>query len=375
MRTQVPLSSDARADDETDGRVQEVLHDLATRRLIIANVAWIGRSGSSGWVLVDAGIPGTAGTIARISDERFSSPPMAIVLTHGHFDHVGGLRSLAERWNVPIYAHALELPYLNGTAAYPPPDPTVGGGLMSTLSRVYPREPVDVSPWLQRLPQDGSIPPLPQWRWVHTPGHTPGHISLWRESDRTLIAGDAVITTRQESAYAALTQEPEMHGPPAYYTQDWMAARDSVEHLAALQPETLVTGHGHAMRGEEMRRALQRLARDFDRLAIPESGRYVADPALPEDGTAYRRPRAAKESPTMAGTRDKGDLPVTAEVGSEGGSYADPTVQVATRTGRLPRVDRSEPDDSTPGAVADAVTPTPDGPEDGVRVPREPESD
>ena len=59
MRAQVPLSSDARADDETDGRVHEVLGDLATRRLIIANVAWIGRAASSAWVLVDAGVPGT----------------------------------------------------------------------------------------------------------------------------------------------------------------------------------------------------------------------------------------------------------------------------------------------------------------------------
>jgi glyoxylase-like metal-dependent hydrolase (beta-lactamase superfamily II) len=295
MRTQVPLSSDARADDLTDGRVQEVLDDLATRRLIIANVAWIGRAGSPDWVLVDAGVPGTAGTIARISDERFSSPPVAIVLTHGHFDHVGGLRSLAERWNVPVYVHALEVPYVNGTAAYPPPDPTVGGGLMATLSRFYPRDPVDVRHWVHVLPEDGSIPVLPQWRWVHSPGHTPGHISLWRESDRTLIAGDAVITTRQESAYAALTQAPEMHGPPAYYTQDWVAARESAQKLAALEPETLVTGHGHAMRGEEMRNALHLLARDFDRLAVPVTGRYVADPALAEDGTAYPPPGTAKE--------------------------------------------------------------------------------
>jgi hypothetical protein len=70
----------------------------------------------------------------------------------------------------------------------------------------------------------------------------------------------------------------------------------------------------------------------------------------------------------MVGPRDEDDLPVTEEVGSEGGSYADPTVQVATRTGQLPRVDRSEPDRSAPGAVAGAVAPTPEGPEDGVRA-------
>jgi hypothetical protein len=72
----------------------------------------------------------------------------------------------------------------------------------------------------------------------------------------TLVAGDAFVTTRQESVYAALTQEPEMHGPPVYYTPDWGSARESVRRLASLQPELVVTGHGRAMRGPQMRMAL-----------------------------------------------------------------------------------------------------------------------
>ena len=110
---------------------------------------------------------------------------------------------------------------------------------------------------------------MPGWRAIHTPGHTPGHVALWRESDRTLLAGDAFITTRQESAYAVLTQKPEMHGPPRYYTPDWDAARESVRKLAALEPELVVTGHGPAMQGPEMRDALRQLAADFDRIARP----------------------------------------------------------------------------------------------------------
>src|SRR5688500_9922718 len=70
----------------------------------------------------------------------------------------------------------------------------------------------------------------------------------------------------------------------------------------------------------------------------------------------------------MAEPPDENHLPVTEEVGSEGGSYADPTVQVATRTGQLPRVGRAVPDTSPPGAIAGAVAPTPEGPEDGVRA-------
>lgn len=116
---------------------------------------------------------------------------------------------------------------------------------------------------------------MPGWRWVHTPGHTEGHVSLWREDDRTLIAGDAFITTAQESAYAVAVQEPELHGPPRYFTPDWAAAKASVEALSALEPELVVTGHGKALAGEEMRAALRRLARDFDEVAVPDQGRYA----------------------------------------------------------------------------------------------------
>ena len=140
------------------------------------------------------------------------------------------------------------------------------------------------------LPEDGSVPGLPGWRWIHTPGHTPGHVSFWREADRLLLVGDAFVTTAQESAYAALTQEPELHGPPMYLTLDWTAARESVRALAALKPERVLTGHGRPLRGPDMRRALDSLAQEFDRVAVPERGRYVEAPARAEDGSAYRSP-------------------------------------------------------------------------------------
>lgn len=264
-------------------KINEIAPGLGYLRTAIVNCYFCGeaRAGDRNWVLVDAGMPGFARAIAGAAARRFGrgARPRAIVLTHGHFDHVGALGTLAERWDAPIYAHELELPYLIGEAAYPPPEPRVGGG-MAAMSPLFPRGPYDFRPRMHMLPADGSVPGMRGWRWVHTPGHTPGHVSLFRESDRALVAGDAFVTTRQESLVAALTQRPEIHGPPAYYTPDWGSSWESVELLAALEPEVAATGHGRPLRGPEMRRALRELARNFDRLAIPPRGRYVERPQV-----------------------------------------------------------------------------------------------
>ena len=119
------------------------------------------------------------------------------------------------------------------------------------------------------------------WTFIDTPGHSPGHVSLWREADRLLIAGDAFVTTVQERVTGALTLRPQLvHRPPAYYTPDWDAARASVERLAALEPALAVTGHGHPVAGKEVQDELRRLAQNFDEVARPVQGRYVVHPAV-----------------------------------------------------------------------------------------------
>jgi glyoxylase-like metal-dependent hydrolase (beta-lactamase superfamily II) len=218
--------------------------------------------------------------------------PSAIIMTHGHFDHRGALQQLATEWRVPVYCHHMEMPYLTGKASYPPPDSTVGGGMMASMAFVYPSGPIDVQEHLRELSEDGKIPELPDWQWLHTPGHTPGHISLFREKDGVLVAGDAVVTTKQESVFSVMSQKKVLSGPPKYFTPDWGAAARSVRALADLEPNVIASGHGCSMYGDEARKALHKMSRQFWRMGMPESGRYVKEPALFNDeGPTYVPPR------------------------------------------------------------------------------------
>jgi glyoxylase-like metal-dependent hydrolase (beta-lactamase superfamily II) len=273
------------------------LYSVATgvwgKKDLFVNYYFIKDSTSDAWALVDAGLKWSAPRIKEAARQLFgpNSIPAAIILTHGHFDHVGALAQLLLEWDVPVYAHAMEMPYLNGKSPYPPADPTVGGGMMATMSWMYPKGPIDIREHLRTLPSDNTIPGFSDWKYIHTPGHTPGHISLFRETDKVLIAGDAFVTTKAESALCALSYRKEISGPPKYFTPNWASAKISVLKLAALDPEIVATGHGVPMFGQEMRNALHTLSRRFDSIAVPQTGRYVNEPAVTDEtGVLYVPP-------------------------------------------------------------------------------------
>lgn len=254
-----------------------VAPDVYCHTIQIVNICLIGEPDSDEFVLIDAGMPGSADDIISLTEERYGpeSRPKAIILTHGHFDHVGAIIELIKHWQVPVYAHELEMPFLTGKTRYPEPDSTVEGGMVAKMSPMFPNEPINLGTSVQPLPSDGSCPELPGFRWIHTPGHSPGHVSFFREEDRMLIAGDAFITVRQDSLYKVLTQQEEINGPPRYLTTDWQAAWESVKKLQNLHPASAVTGHGAPISGEPLTSGLKNLVDNFDKLAIPDYGKYI----------------------------------------------------------------------------------------------------
>ncbi len=251
--------------------------DVVRIRHLFVNCYLVGTPES--WILVDAALAGATNAIVSAAEDTFGAgaQPAAIVLTHGHFDHVGALDDLLEQWDAPVWAHPLEAPHLTGEEDYPQPDPTVGKGGMALMSFTYPSKAANFGDRVRPLPLDHGVPNLPGWKWVHTPGHTRGHISLFRDRDRFLIAGDAFVTVEQESLYQVLRQNQEVHGPPAYFTPDWAAAEESVRILEALKPKIAATGHGTPMSGEALSQGLAELVAQFEEVAVPDRGRYVAD--------------------------------------------------------------------------------------------------
>ena len=209
---------------------------------------------ASRWALVDAGWAGDgpviAGAAATVCGR--DGPPAVIVLTHVHPDHAGSARELARTWAAPVYVHPAELAIARGdfeamVASAGPLDRWVILPLMRAAGRrrrdalIARSSLADV---VLGLAPDGAIPGLPDWEWIHSPGHTPGHVALFRSADRVLLSGDALVTVRVNTPSGILFGSPGMSGPPRYTTWSWPRAVESIGAIAALEPRVLGGGHG-----------------------------------------------------------------------------------------------------------------------------------
>ncbi len=267
--------------------IARIAPDVGWLPMSFVNVYFVGRPGAP-WILVDAGFPGRAKHIMDAAEARFGggAKPEAIILTHGHFDHAGSALELAMNWDVPIYAHRLEMPYLTGRSDYPPPDPTVGGAI-AFLSRFMPNRARDLRGYLRELPAV-EVPGASGWQWLATPGHSPGHVSLFRPSDRVLLAGDAFATMNMDSWTGLVSARQELARSSSPFNCDWTATRASVSELARLRPNVIGAGHGIPMSDPDLAVRLEAFA---NRFLAPRRGRYVRHSAITdEDGVVSLPP-------------------------------------------------------------------------------------
>jgi glyoxylase-like metal-dependent hydrolase (beta-lactamase superfamily II) len=274
------------------------VHQLRIKRFV--NVYFVETGTPGEWVLVDTGLPGSDKEIIAAADKLFypGSRPEAILLTHGHLDHMGSAKELAAHWRVPVVVHPLELPYVTAQALYPPRDPTVGGSL-AFMSRFFPTQLPNLENVVEALPLDDEHPPhLVQWRWLHVPGHAPGQIALFRLADRTLLGADAFATTNHESVPAVLLGLPEISVAGAPFNYDWAQCRESVQTLADLEPRAIGCGHGPVITGPAAAAGLRHLADNYE---LPKQGRYLHEPARTDaNGVEHLPPAPEDKLPKQA---------------------------------------------------------------------------
>lgn len=203
------------------------------------------------WMLVDTGMPGTAPAIlelakqAGIGEQRLTT----VLLTHQDIDHIGGLPSFkADNPGLVVYAHEDDKAVIDGQQPMIKVSPERLAGLLGALPEAVRSqfEAAFIKPAgtnVDRTMADGEILSFAGGLTViHTPGHTPGHVCLYHQPSKTLIAGDAMVV-----------ENGELKGPREAVTPDMAAALESLKKLKNYDIETVICYHGGQLKGNVSR--------------------------------------------------------------------------------------------------------------------------
>ncbi|PTL39042.1 MBL fold metallo-hydrolase [Alkalicoccus saliphilus] len=177
-----------------------------------------------GLTLVDTGIKQMGKGILKEIDRLKLGPLQRIVLTHGHPDHTGAIERLRADRNIPVYAHPLEIPYMEGEAPYPDKKKAsvlVRPGLVQSLEKA-----------------DGELSGIGSLKPFLTPGHTPGHLVFYHQEDDVLLGGDLFTSSRKG----------KLRRPIPLFTANMPLAVASGSIVKLLQPELLSLCHGTDIR-------------------------------------------------------------------------------------------------------------------------------
>lgn len=219
-------------------------------RIEHAAVNWYIVEDRTGLTIVDAGLPTSwKMLLAALSDiDKKLTDIKAIILTHGHFDHIGFAERLRCEAKIPVYIHDNDVPLLRHPRQYGRNRPL--SWYLATQLKALPdvaRLVVNRAWWpapvneVERIrEQTLPVPGKPQV--LFTPGHTHGHCSYYFPEHGALIAGDAVVTYNPYRA----TAYPQIVSDAA--TVDPERALESLAILASTRAKTVLMGHGEPWR-------------------------------------------------------------------------------------------------------------------------------
>lgn len=188
------------------------------------------------WTVVDSGIPECAtDTVEAIRQFLQGSQPSRLVLTHAHYDHGGAIAEMVNRWQLPVWAHPRETPFVEGRQRY---RDIASKNWLFNATRRFVAEQAWQRP-VNREVQEGDW--VGAMQVLEVPGHAPGMIALHHLADRAVICGDAYMNLGGR-----------MSGPLTMATPDPAAAVASAKKLAALDADWVLPSHDISERGLAM---------------------------------------------------------------------------------------------------------------------------
>lgn len=183
-------------------------------------------------ILVDAGTPQARKRIFRELGDRV---PTAHLVTHAHPDHYGSSHAVCEKYGIPLLTGANDADAIEESGPEAA-DTFIARNILSKMPPP-PAHPVDT-----RLNEGDKVC---SFEVIDTPGHSRGHIALWRAGDRTLVLADVLFNLNP------LTMKTGLREPPLMLTLDPAQNRDSARKVAELEPELVLFGHGPVLRSSE----------------------------------------------------------------------------------------------------------------------------
>ena len=183
--------------------------------LIIKMSAWL-VTVNDGVYIVDTGMPFMGKKILKEAQKL--GEVKGVLLTHGHADHVGGLKKILEIIKVPVYAHEEDIKYMEGKEPFP------GRKKAEFLVERDVVQPLEMT--------DGKIIPIENLIPIHTPGHSPGHVVYYHQEDEVLIGGDLFTS-----------KKGQLRKPMAMFTANMDEAVKSGRVIEELKPKIVSICH------------------------------------------------------------------------------------------------------------------------------------